>query len=452
MEKKKRAIAKSKFTRQESLLTEMLDNKAAKVIVSPQYEKFIECWNCLEEAHDNYMEVAEFDIKVHPEGVEYLEGPGARFRDLIKKYADFLNSSMNEERAIESASRKEIEAEKKEAAVDLMRQEQKLKYLSAKAELEASIDSFSRLVKGVKESLSKCSEAVKQCELQKVETEFRSVKALLVKLAGIDESKEIIDIEASFIDRVEKIYFQFRDSIIPELKGTALTSGGTSHTSSTKKEDVRLPTFVGDESSQPSPFLTFPIWLKQWQTMIMDYPEKYRAGLLYDRVDKAARLKFTGFENDFPEAMKRLQQFYGDSSKVVKCVMKEVQDPDPLAEDDYPRLVEYANILENNFNRLTSMNLQHEMSNTSVMSIIVKKFPRVIEERLHDYLLHRTPEEKAKPFPVLIQWLTRQKEKWVCMVASNLRWRGEDSYHVGKSSGTDRQCYNCGEKGHISRN
>ena len=68
-------------------------------------------------------------------------------------------------------------------------------------------------------------------------------------------------------------------------------------------------------------------------------------------------------------------------SKVIKCVMKEVQDPDPLAEDDYPRLVEYADILENNCNRLTSMNLQHEMSNTSVMSVIVKKFPRVMEER-----------------------------------------------------------------------
>ena len=63
MEKKKRAVAKSKFTRQESLLTEMLDNKAAKVIVSPQYEKLIECWNGLEEAHDNYIEVAELTLK-----------------------------------------------------------------------------------------------------------------------------------------------------------------------------------------------------------------------------------------------------------------------------------------------------------------------------------------------------------------------------------------------------
>ena len=66
------------------------------------------------------------------------------------------------------------------------------------------------------------------------------------------------------------------------------------------------------------------------------------------------------------------------------------------------------------------MNLEHEMSNTSVMSVIVKKFPRVIKERWHDYLQDKTLEEKAKPFPVLIQWLQRQKEKWVCMVASNI--------------------------------
>ena len=53
MEKKKRGIAKGKFTRQENLLTDMLDRNAAKVIVAPQYEKFVECWNCLEVAHDS---------------------------------------------------------------------------------------------------------------------------------------------------------------------------------------------------------------------------------------------------------------------------------------------------------------------------------------------------------------------------------------------------------------
>ena len=40
----------------------MLDSKAAKVIVTPQYEKFVECYNNLEVAQNNFMEVSEFDI------------------------------------------------------------------------------------------------------------------------------------------------------------------------------------------------------------------------------------------------------------------------------------------------------------------------------------------------------------------------------------------------------
>ena len=93
----------------------------------------------------------------------------------------------------------------------------------------------------------------------------------------------------------------------------------------------------------------------------------------------------------------------------MKCLVlwrlvKNYQDPDPLAEDDYPRLVEYTDIvLENNHNRSASMNIQHEMSNTSVMSVIVKKFPRVIEKRWHDYLLDKTSDEKDKTFPVFIK-------------------------------------------------
>ena len=55
MEKKKRGLAKGKFTRQERLLSEMIDSNAAKVIVTPQYEKFVEFWNTLEVAHDNII-------------------------------------------------------------------------------------------------------------------------------------------------------------------------------------------------------------------------------------------------------------------------------------------------------------------------------------------------------------------------------------------------------------
>ena len=432
----------------------MLDNNAAKVITAPQYEKFVDSWNSLEAAQDSYMEVAEIDIEEDPEGLKYLDDPALRYQNLLKRYAEYLNNSIDAERTAESVSRKEIEGEKKAAAEDLLRKEQGLKFLSSKAELETSIDSFKRMVIGVKESVKKSADAVKRSEVEKVDVEFKSVKDLLVKLAGVDEEKDLTDVRKSFVDNAEKVYFEFRDTILPELKDVVATSGDSRSSFSTKQEPVKFPQFKGDDSSSPSPFLTFPIWFKQWKTMILDYDEKFRAGMLYDCVDAAARSTFTGFESDYEESITRLEKFYGGSQKVVECVMKEVHDPDPLAEDDYSRLVDYANIIENNFNRLTSMNLQHEMSNTTTMSVIVKKFPRVIEERWHDYLIDKTPDEKADPFPVFITWLKRQKEKWSCMVASEVGWRGESSlYARGENTGAaGKQCFNCGDMGHISQN
>ena len=174
MEKKKRGIAKGRFTRQENLLTNMFDNNAAKVITAPQYEKFVEIWNSLEVAQDTYMEVADFDIEEDPEGLKYLDDPATRYQNLVKRCADFVNDSMDAERTAESASRKEMEGEKKAAAEDLLRKEQGLKFLSNKAELETSIDSFKRMVIGVEESVKKSADAVKRAEVEKVDVEFQS--------------------------------------------------------------------------------------------------------------------------------------------------------------------------------------------------------------------------------------------------------------------------------------
>ena len=127
MEKRKRSAAKGKFTRQETHLKELIEGFAAKEIVAPQYEKFVQCWNSLEEAHDKYMEVAEdIDIETDDEGLKYLDDPSQRYRALVSKYAEFFKSSEDvdraeqkraeeETRALEEASRKQLEAERKEA-------------------------------------------------------------------------------------------------------------------------------------------------------------------------------------------------------------------------------------------------------------------------------------------------------------------------------------------------
>ena len=95
----------------------------------------------------------------------YIEDPANRYRDLVKKYAEYLNISVEAEHAEETALRIEIEAEKKVAAKDMLRQEKQLKFVPSRSELEASIDSVNRLVEGVEESASKSSDAIKNFEL-----------------------------------------------------------------------------------------------------------------------------------------------------------------------------------------------------------------------------------------------------------------------------------------------
>ena len=133
MEKKLRASAKGKFTRQEKHLTELLDDvNSAKVIVTPQFDKFVDCWNKLEDAQDAFIAVTEIDVEVDADGFKYLDDISARYRALVKRYAEFLkkaNTSDQEElqkveesaRASEETSRKQIQEEKRSAEEEVQK-------------------------------------------------------------------------------------------------------------------------------------------------------------------------------------------------------------------------------------------------------------------------------------------------------------------------------------------
>ena len=198
--------------------------------------------------------------------------------------------------------------------------------------------------------------------------------------------------------------------------------------------------------------VNFPVWKNQWEIQIDEYPEKHRAGLLKSHVDEAARTHFIGYEGQYEEMMKRLTQFYGDKQKVVKHVLNEVLSPSPIAEGDYNRLIAYSTTLEHNYNRLTSMKLQNEMSNTSIMTSIVRRFPRLVSEKWHQHLLGKSEEEQDEPFPVFITWISAEKSVWERMTAT-AGSKSSLSHYIGDVSveGDERKCYGCGKTGHVRR-
>ena len=90
---------------------------------------------------------------------------------------------------------------------------------------------------------------------------------------------------------------------------------------------------------------------------------------------------FVGYESNYLEAMNRLKKYDGNPQRVVACVMKKVLSPSDIKCGDYKSLLFHVDGLERNFNRLSNLDIEHEMSNTSTMSQILRKFLRSVSEK-----------------------------------------------------------------------
>ena len=174
--------------------------------------------------------------------------------------------------------------------------------------------------------------------------------------------------------------------------------------------------------------------------------------MLHDHVDEHAKSKYIGYEDNYKECMDRLEKYYGDPVKVVSCSMEEVNAPGVIQEGDYGGLLKYSVVLESNYNRLKAMGYEHEMSNTSAMTSIMRKFPTNIAERWHDHLSTQEGSDKVKPFPILINWLTSRKETWENMSAVSPTTAGARSHYAdGAKIPQKKTCFKCGEEGHVQR-
>ena len=466
-EKRKRKQTKSNFTRNANTLDRLLDDVAMPELVKPQFETVKSCWQSLENAHDDYIAKAG-DVEDNVDGLLYLVEPGERHTAILLKYSTYLKGQVEVEkvsterkleadRLLEEERQKRETREMKEAEDARKNEELTKRFESMKLEVEADVDTFKRVTRGLRDSLKDASDRDKRNQWEKVESEFKLVKAKYIELVSMDASKNVEDVHQKFSADVETLFIETQEWMLSQLKDSSATSGGStrsSSSSSTKKEAVKLPRFEGDEKM--SPFLKFPTWKNQWDKMIEDYDEKWRSGLLFEHLDDTARSKFIGYETDYEESIKRLNLFYGDKLKVVTSVMKEVNVPRSIAEGDYKGLLKHSVILESNFNRLKNIGFEHEISNIQSMTSILKRFPRGVAEKWNDVLTLKTPDEKAKPFPVFVEWLMSRRETWERMSAADPGKKdssgskgGGASAFLGDAEQRVKPCHGCGSTDHL---
>ncbi len=467
-----RKQAKANYTRASNVLKDLIGLSSSPELVNKQFNKAMDCYDKLEAAHDEFIAITDIDIDTDKDGLAYIEEVGKCHTELISSVATFLKDA----KTVEDSEIKKAAEDKKTAkearikaeAQERLATEEKLRFdklnarfESGKTEIDLLIDTFNEMHANTEESLKDSSDHVKREEWGKVENDFKALLLKFVTFSAIDPTKDIGVIKTKFEKNAHQPFIAIQKWILEQQKTASNTSGGSSSSSSTasstttRRETVNLPTFKGDESG--SPFLEFPIWKKSWDSLIPDYEERFHYRLLAEHLDDAAKSKFVGSENDYATAMKKLQLYYGDISKVVKCVVRDVMSQSTISEGQYGALVSYSDTLENNYNRLLSLEkgLEHEMSNSSAMSTIMIKFPRNVREKWEEYLIQQESDVKLKPFSEFIAWLSSQREIWQRMASTEISCSSGDCSQFGFygniSNSNEKVCYTCGEKGHLKR-
>ena len=370
--RKAKAVRVSKlgaFTRKKNHLTQLLEGGARSVKLKEVYGDLTDAFKDLEIAQENLL------IELPEDGLEtelaYLDAPAAVLSDLD------LRVSTSEQ--TEEQSRIQQQTEANEAT-------KKQEFEVAKAALKAKIEGFGKpsvnLISLSNEK--KISFGDMRSEIKKLEESLAKLMEERVKLGNMDPTADLSSFRDMFnnlvvveIDTCKRVAMEYlKDDItaVPIVSEVSPTGGsGSGFTfSSTKRETVMLPKFSGDERTA---FLKYPIWRKQWSEHIQEYEEKYRATMLMTHLDDKAQLQIVGLETEYDAAIKQLDSYYVDAKKVIKACLDEIKSSPVVAQFDYKGLVAYKKILVNNHARLKASNLEHEMSNTAVMGVLLRKFP-----------------------------------------------------------------------------
>ena len=477
------------FTRKQNHVTALIDGKADSEVLKQEYDDLKKVYTELEKAHDVYVAAAD-DEGIAIEDEDYLDDIAKTLSEIHVKISTAIDVN---KKAAEAQSRKEKieddERDRKQKIEDDERdrkqkieddeRDRKKKEEDEDKEKTRQVNAFITAFKSKVSAFGKPSVTFTQLvadevsfadmrsELAKIELMYKNLvedkaKALGMNPSG-DPTKDNEDFKTTVTEELERakgIALRYlKDAPTPTVAPTIVDpTGRGGGFSSTKKEAITLPKFSGDEKTA---FLKYPIWRDLWNKLIVEYEEKHRAGLLLNHIDHDVLKKIIGVEREYNAAMSKIDKYYGDPGKVVNACLSEIKAHPRVQGFDYRVMVNLKNCIINNYERLKSCGLEHEMSNTASMKALLDKFPIHENVKWQEHLAEKDPTIKAKPFDEFVKWLEKMGTSWELLASHGTGSRPRESrpgasghhgtYFGEVQEGDEKGCYRCGEVGHFKR-
>ena len=105
---------------------------------------------------------------------------------------------------------------------------------------------------------------------------------------------------------------------------------------------------------------------------------------------------------------KRLDDKYGEPSKIIDVIMNEVKRLKPVKENENAKFIRLIDTVEQAYRDLERLKLEHELSNAQTVSSIKEKIPMSMKLLWSEHVKCRM-EPTANKFPELLKFLLDRK-------------------------------------------
>lgn len=232
-------------------------------------------------------------------------------------------------------------------------------------------------------------------ELENVQGSY--VEALLVYVDE-DNYETEVNKQGSYLTQCEEMWLEIYELLL-EAKENERKVTDKVGDFKVKVKPVDGPKFSGD-------IRQYSTFCKDYKRIMMPLVGSEAFHLRASLEGEAAKV-VVGVEDDFSEMMKRLDLIYGDPAKLTDSIMTEIKGLKPVPESDHEKFIAAVNKIESCWLDIKKAQLDREMSNTSVLSIIERILP--VEQKKEWIKIYNGLQDKECAFEKLMEYLVSEK-------------------------------------------
>ena len=220
-----------------------------------------------------------------------------------------------------------------------------------------------------------------------------------------------------------------------------------------KMERMKMPKFEGD-------IRDYPRFKSDFTKHVMPLvtSSDSAAYILKSCLDKQPLETVKNVDDDLDEMWRRLDEKYGRSSKIVDAIMYDIKLLKPVMDNNATRFIEFVNTIERCHRDLERINMESEICNSTIVSLIEERLPGTIKSAwCLDVSEKNTEIDDANKFPKLLDFLLKHKRA-IEYGSSDLRsvktlnfalhlsaqsssQERSESEHIPKSTYEDTRCW-----------